>query len=126
MAAYQNPVLICQSLAKEEKLSIGDAFYQESNIIDKPMEFIVAGIYRHEPLFAQYEALVLINDQMKSIFYQRAEEFGYTNLYIKASDVDALRNYLETDYIPGLTPEDVGYFEDYETHMKRMKQMQSG
>ena len=47
-----NPILIDQSLAKTEKLSIGDLFYQQTRISDEPMCFTIAGIFKQTPLFA--------------------------------------------------------------------------
>ncbi len=131
----KHPILISRQLAKAEDLSVGDAFSQETGISDSPMTFTVAGIFRQETLFAQFEAVALINDQITRIFSDRVDEMGYTNAYLKASDLSALKPYLDEDFIPhlqlkGLTeeeisaiPEDVlkAYYEEYDAHMIRMK-----
>lgn len=131
----KNPVLIEERLAKAENLSVGDIMYQEAKLSDKPMWFTVAGIYSHTELFAQFEVIVLINDQILRIFNDYVEELGYTNAYIKASDLDTLTEYLKNEFIPhlatnGLSEEEIKaipreeldvYHEDYQTHMKRMK-----
>lgn len=61
------------------------------------------------------------------------EEAGYTNAYIKANDLDKLNHYFEKEFIPGLllkddasvaelTREEIAkFYEDYQTHIKRMK-----
>lgn len=131
----KNPVIIDSSLAKAEGLSVGDRMYQPVQISDTPMEFTVAAIYRHQQEFAQYEAVVLINDQIVNVFGNQVEELGYTNAYIKAEDPDELKNYLETEFVPGLivkdmTPEEISsfpreeaalYYRDYETQSSLMK-----
>ena len=100
-----------------------------------PMEFTVAGIYRHTPLFAQYEAVALINEQILRIFSEIVNELGYTNAYVKASDQTALRTYFDEEFIPhlplkGLSEEEIAaipkedlkaYYEEYDDHMERMK-----
>ena len=130
----KNPVLIDGSLARAEHLSVGDTFTQQTSLRDEPLTFTVAAVFRQTPLFAQYTAVALINDQLTDVFGEVVEEFGYTNLYIKASDLIGLTRYLETEFIPGLevkhlTDEQIAalrgedftaYFEDYPTHMKRM------
>ena len=130
----KNPILIDDALAKAEKLSVGDTFYQETKITDTPMEFTVAGIYAHPDLFAQFEAIALINDQIEQVFSERVEELGYTNAYVKAADPAALKAYFDNDFIPhlemkGLSEEEIAaiprdelkaYYEDYRTHMDRM------
>ncbi|MCR5793895.1 MAG: hypothetical protein K6G61_00935 [Solobacterium sp.] len=131
----KNPILIDERLAKAEKLSVGDPIYQETKISDAPLEFTVAGIFRHDPLYAQYEAIALINEQIIQIFSARVDELGYTNAYVSASDLPALQAYLDEDFIPhlltkGLSEEEIAsipredlkvYYEDYESHMIRMK-----
>ena len=67
----RNPVLIDEALANAEKLNVGDAFYQETTASDEPLKFTVAGIYRHSPLFAQFEAVALINDQITRVFSEK-------------------------------------------------------
>ena len=66
------------------------------------MEFTVAGIYRHSPLFAQFETVALINDQIIRIFSDLVDEMSYTNAYVKASDLTALRTYFDAEFVPHL------------------------
>lgn len=129
----QNPILIDAALAKAEHLSVGDKFCQETNVSDEPLEFTIGAIYRHTPLFAQFEAIALINEQLVQVFSDIVEEMGYTNVYIKASDADALKTYLDTEFIPhlslkGLSEEEIAaipredldvYYEDYVKHVNR-------
>ena len=131
----KNPILIDEALVKAEKLKVGDTLYQETKISDVPMEFTVAGIYRHTPLFAQYEAVALINEQIVRIFSEIVDELGYTNAYVKASDLAALRTYFDEGFIPhlplkGLSEEEIAAvpkedlkvdYEEYDYHMERMK-----
>ena len=131
----QNPILIDETLAKAENLSIGDKFYQETKLTDAPLEFTVAGIYRHIELFAQFEAVVLTGGQIEQLFAGIVDELGYTNAYIKASDTAALKAHLDDGFIPHLPlkglseaeiaelpPEDLkAYYEDYSAHMNRMQ-----
>ena len=131
----KHPILISHDLAKAAGLSVGDAFYQETNAADEPLSFTVAGVFRQETLFAQFEAVALINDQITRIFADTADELGYTNAYIKASDLTALKAYLDEDFVPhlqlkGLSEEEIAaipkeelkaYYEEYDAHMKRMK-----
>lgn len=77
----------------------------------------------------------MTNDQINRIFADIVDEMGYTNVYIKASDLTALIKHLDEDFIPhlqlkGLSEEDIAgipkeelkaYYEEYEAHMKRMK-----
>ena len=63
------------------------------------------------------------------------EELGYTNAYVKASDLTALRAYFDEEFIPqlqliGLSEEEISaipredlkaYYEEYDAHMNRMK-----
>ncbi len=129
-----NPILIDESLAKTEKLKVGDIFCQEAKVSDEPLKFTVAGIYFHFPLFAQFEAVALINDQILSVFSDIVDELGYTNAYVKASDITALKTYLDEVFVPhlqleGLSEEEIAaipeedlkaYYEEYEAHMNRM------
>lgn len=131
----RHPILISNDLAKAERLSVGDVFYQETKVTEEPLSFTVAGIFRQEPLFAQFEAVAVTNDQINRIFADIVDEMGYTNVYIKASDLIALKKYLDEDFTPhlqlkGLSEEDISgipkeelkaYYEEYEAHMKRMK-----
>ena len=131
----KHPILISYDLAKAAGLSVGDAFYQETKVTDEPLSFTVAGIFRHETLFAQFEAVALVNDQIVRVFADIVDELGYTNAYIKASDYPALKAYLDEDFIPhlqlkGLSEEEIAaipkeelkaYYEEYNAHMKRMK-----
>ena len=131
----KHPILISNDLAKAEKLSVGDVFSQETKVTKEPLSFTVAGIFRRKPLFAEFEAVALINDQITRFFADIVDEMGYTNAYIKASDLTALIKYLDEDFIPhlqlkGLSEEEIAcipkeelkaYYEEYETHMKRMK-----
>ena len=130
----KHPVLISNEMAKAGNLSAGDVFYQETNAADEPLSFTVAGIFRQKTLFAQFEAVALINDQITRIFADKVEELGYTNAYLKASDPAALKKYLDEDFIPhlqlkGLTEEEIeavpkeelkAYYEEYDTHLSRM------
>ena len=131
----KNPILIEESLAKTERLKVGDVFRQETKASDEPLTFTVAGIYRHSPLFAEFEAVALINDQIVSVFSDKVDELGYTNAYVKASDLTALKTYLDEDFVPhlqlkGLSEEEIAaipeevlkaYYEEYDAHMNRMK-----
>ncbi len=131
----KNPILIDESLAKAEKLKIGDVFLQETKVSDQPLEFTVAGIYRHTPLYAQFEAVALINDQISRVFSDIVDEMGYTNAYVKASDPAALKTYFDEEFIPRLQLKDISeeeiaaiaeedlrvYYEEYDAHMNRMK-----
>ena len=131
----KHPILISNDLAKAGGLSVGDAFYQETSVTDEPLSFTIAGIFRQEPLFAQFEAVALINDGITRIFADIVDEMGYTNAYIKASDLTALKTFLDEDFIPhlqlkGLSEEEIAsipqeelkaYYEEYTAHMNRMK-----
>ena len=130
----KHPILICSELAKAERLSVGDVFCQNTNVTEEPLSFTVAGIFRREPLFAEYEAVALINDQITRIFGDIVEEMGYTNAYVKASDPEALQKHLDEDFVPhlqlkGLSEEEIAgipkedlkaYYEEYAAHIKRM------
>ena len=130
----KHPILINDSLARAESLSVGDKFYQETRAAEEPMEFTVAGIYRQTPLFAEFDAVALANEQILSIFTDKVQEFGYTNAYIKASDVTAMKAYLDEEFtthlgLEGLTEEQIAAipkedlkasYEEYDAHMNRM------
>ena len=130
----KNPILIEESLAKTEKLKVGNIIFQETKASDEPLEFTVAGIYHHSPLFAQFEAAALVNEQISSVFSDKVDELGYTNAYVKASDLTALKTYLNEEFVPhlqlkGLSEEDIAaipeeelhaYYEEYDAHMNRM------
>ena len=69
------------------------------------------------------------------MFSDTVDELGYTNAYIKATDLTALKKYLDEDFIPhlqlkGLSEEEIAsipqeelkaYYEEYTAHMNRMK-----
>lgn len=57
-----NPIIISSSLANDEHLSIGDTIEQLCKLTEQPLTFTVGAIYKHEPLFAQYEAIILLNE----------------------------------------------------------------
>ncbi len=133
--ASRHPIIIDESLARAEKLAVGDVLRQETTLSAVPLEFTVGAIYRHSSLFAQYEAVALIDDQLTSLFGERVDELGFTNAYLKAADVQALKDFLDNDFTPqlplkGLTPEEIAtipredlkaYYETYEYHINRMK-----
>ena len=68
-------------------------------------------------------------------FSDKVDELGYTNAYVKASDLIALRAYLDEAFIPhlqlkGLSDEEIAaipeeilkaYYEEYDAHMNRMR-----
>ncbi|MBQ4166016.1 MAG: hypothetical protein IJD85_06800 [Oscillospiraceae bacterium] len=130
-----HPILISESLAKAENLSVGDSFYQECKVSDVPLEFTVAGIYRHEPIYAQFEAVILISEQILTVFSDKVDELGYTNAYIKSTDEGQLKSYLDTEFVPhlvvkGMSKEEIVaipreeltvYYADYVTHVTQMK-----
>ena len=131
----RHPILISSDLAKACGLSAGDTFYQETNLSEEKLSFTVAGVFRQDTLFAQYEAVALINDQIVRIFENKVDELGYTNAYVKALDQAALKAFLDEDFIPhlqfkGMTEEEIAalpkedkkcYYEEYAAHMKRMR-----
>lgn len=130
-----NPIIISSSLARDEHLSIGDVMEQPCKLTEQPLKFTVGAIYNHDSLFAQYDAIILLNEDNNAVFLPVMEEACYTNAYIKASNVDALKYYLENEFVPGLllqnssgekvvemTREEIGfYYEDYQAHINRMK-----
>ena len=130
----KEPIIIDEALAKDESLSVGDTLEQQVSVEGGPLRFTVGAIYRHTQLFAQYDAVTLSGGQIERIFGSRMEETGYTNAYIKASDADALKAYMENEFVPaldtrGMTEEEIrsvpreafnAYYEDYETHINRM------
>lgn len=130
-----NPIIISSSLAKDEKLSIGDIMEQPCKLTEQSLQFTVGAIYKHESLFAQYDAVILLNENNNAVLLPVVNEAGYTNAYIKASDLGKLRHYFEEEFIPALlclgysadevaelTREDIApYYEDYQTHINRMK-----
>ena len=77
----------------------------------------------------------MLNDQMLNLLSEKVDELGYTNAYVKGSDISKLKAYLDNDFIPHLVLKDLSqeeiaalsreqlqvYYEDYESHMKRMK-----
>ena len=130
----KNPILISNDLANAGNLSVGDIFYQDTKASDEPLSFTVAGIFRQTPLFAQFEAVALLNDQISSIFSDKVDELGYTNAYVKASDFTALKSYFDEEFVPhlqlnGLSEGDISaipeedlrvHYEEYNAHMNRM------
>lgn len=121
-----HPVLIDESLAKSEKLKVGDDFFQESKISDEPLKFTVVGIYRHSPLFAQFEAVALINEQIRQVFSDKVDELGYPNAYVKASDLTELKTYFDEEFIPhlqlkGLSQEEIAAIPAEDLKMRIMK-----
>lgn len=129
-----NPIIISSSLAKDEHLSIGDTMEQPCKLTEQPLKFTVGAIYDHDSLFAQYEAVILLNEENNAVLLPVIEEAGYTNAYIEASNLSELSQYFEEEFIPGLicigvseeeiaelTREDIEpYYENYESHVKRM------
>ena len=108
---------------------------QSCRLTEQPLTFTVGAIYKHESLFAQYDAIILLNENNNSVLLPVINEAGYTNAYIKASDLDKLKFYFENEFVPGMiyndyTLEEVAelprekiaqYYEDYQTHINRMK-----
>lgn len=62
----RNPILIDESLSKAEGLSVGDTLVLPNRLTDEPVVFTVGAIYRRISLFAQYDAVILCNEQIKS------------------------------------------------------------
>ncbi|MGM9662064.1 MAG: hypothetical protein ACI3WR_03120 [Oscillospiraceae bacterium] len=130
-----NPIIISSSLANDEHLSIGDTIEQPCKLTEQPLTFTIGAIYEHEPLFAQYEAIILLNEDNNTALLPVVSEAGYTNAYIRASDPDRLELYFEKEFVPGMlfqdyTPDEAAelsrediapYYEDYQTHINRMK-----
>ncbi|MGN1399646.1 MAG: hypothetical protein ACI4WG_06595 [Erysipelotrichaceae bacterium] len=130
-----NPIIISSSLADDEHLSIGDTIEQPCKLTEQPLTFTIGAIYKHDSLFAQYEAIILLNEANNAVLLSVVDEAGYSNAYIKASDPEKLKYYFEEEFVPGmlyqnynpdeiatLTREEISsYYEDYQTHIKRMK-----
>lgn len=130
-----NPMIIDESLANDEGLTVGDTFELPNNLTEDPVVFIIGAIYRRTSLFSQYDAVILCNEQTNPEFFAVAEDIGYNAAYIRATDLQALKDYLENEFVPALivennemTQEEIdafsreeagNYYEDYITHCGR-------
>ncbi|MDD5919299.1 MAG: hypothetical protein PUD73_09465 [bacterium] len=131
----RNPILIDEALSKDEGLSVGDTLVLPNCLTKEPVVFTVGAIYRRTSLFAQYDAVILCNEQINPIFYAVEENMCFTAAYVKASDLQGLTDYLENEFVPGLlvknselTQEEIdaipreeiaAYYENYAYHQHR-------
>lgn len=131
----RNPILIDDALSKAEGASVGDTLALPNRLTDEPIVFTVGAIYRRTSLFAQYDAVILCNEQINPIFYAVEEDMCFTAAYVKASDLQGLTDYLQNEFVPGLLVKNseltqaeidaipreelTNYYEDYATHQHR-------
>ena len=101
----RNPIIIDYSLSKSEHITVGDTFslYSEREFGENVKKFTVGAVYQNHCEFANFDAVILINDRINSDMLKLDPYAGYSLAYVKASDQDAWESYLKNDFYPQLS-----------------------
>ena len=95
---YENPILVDWQFCKDTSAKIGDTV--TIGIAGNQVEFKIYAIYETNGIYDGGAILAEISSDMKEAIMQNSKNSGYSGMYVAASDYNACRNYLTTDYRP--------------------------
>lgn len=96
--AYDNPILVDWQFCRETGADIGDALTLRIGAMD--WECQISAIYETNDLYEGGALLLQATRAQMDEIRQGSSNNGYSAMYISASDVDACRAYLTTQYRP--------------------------
>lgn len=100
-----NPIIIDYSLSKTEGISVGDTFslLSERAFHDKEKNFTVGAIYQNHCEFANYDAVILMNEHVNNDILQLDSSAGNSLAYVKANNLSDFEEYLKEKFYPQLS-----------------------
>lgn len=95
---YDNPILVDWQFCHDTSAKIGDTV---SFVIDGgQVEFKIYAIYETNSIYDGGAVLAQISAEQKDVIMQKSKNNGYSGVYVAASDYNACRSFLTTDYRP--------------------------
>ncbi|MCQ2081765.1 MAG: hypothetical protein MJZ11_08900 [Lachnospiraceae bacterium] len=112
---FENPICVDWQFCNETSAKIGDTV--SITIGGNKIDYKISAIYETNTVYDGGAILVEITDEQKNSIMQNSKNSGYSGAYISASDYNACRNYLITDYRPLGRLKDISQFEDEAQYM---------
>lgn len=97
-SAVDNPIFIDWQFSHDTSADIGDTV--SFSLGGNSIEFTVAAIYETNSAYDGGAVLAEISSEQKDTIAANSNSNGYSAIYISASDYNACRTYLTTDYRP--------------------------
>lgn len=93
-----NPIFVDWQFSKDTSAKVGDtiSFALGGNTV----EFTIAAVYETNNIYDGGAILAEITQDQKDVIAENAKSNGYSGAYISATDYNACRSYLTTDYRP--------------------------
>ena len=93
-----NPIFVDWQFSKDTSAKVGDtiSFALGGNTV----EFTIAAVYETNNIYDGGAILAEITQDQKDAIAENAKSNGYSGAYISATDYNACRSYLTTDYRP--------------------------
>lgn len=95
---YENSIFVDWQFCKDTSAKIGDTV--TIGIAGNQVEFKIYAIYETNSIYDGGAILAEISSDQKEAIMQNSKNSGYSGMYVAASDYNACRNYLTTDYRP--------------------------
>lgn len=93
-----NPILVDWKFCKETSSTLGDKVSFAIGGVEE--EYTISAIYETNNIYDGGAILVQLSDEQKKSISDASKNSGYSGMYISASDYNACRTYLTTEYRP--------------------------
>ena len=114
---YDNPILVDWQFCHDTSAGIGDTVSLKIGGEDR--QFTICAVYETNSIYEGGAILAQISEAEKEEITQQSNNSGYSGFYISASDYNACRTYLTTEYRPMGRLKDRSQFDDddqYQVH----------
>ena len=95
---YENPIWVDWQFCHDTGAKIGDGV--SFAICGKETEFKISAVYETNSIYDGGAVIAEISPEQKEAIVQQSNNNGYSGMYISASDYNACRTYLTTEYRP--------------------------
>lgn len=95
---YDNPILVDWQFCHDTSAKIGDTV--SFTLGGNNVEFQISAIYETNSVYDGGAILAKISEEQSKAIQQKSNNSGYSGMYIMASDYNACRSYLTSDYRP--------------------------
>ena len=95
---YDNPILVDWQFCHDTSAKIGDTV--SFTLGGNSVEFRISAIYETNSVYDGGAILAKISEEQSKAIQQKSNNSGYSGMYIMASDYNACKSYLTSDYRP--------------------------
>ena len=95
---YDNPILVDWQFCHDTSAKIGDTI--SFTLDGESVEFRIYAIYETNRVYDGGAILAKISEEQKNAIQQKSNNNGYSGMYVIASDYNACKSYLTSDYRP--------------------------